>query len=95
MKNVAYIVLIALTISACEKKRCESATVQSDCTGYYIRLDGKDYKVSNRDVVSPFNDGDKVTVSFKKLDNYKGDPNEVTCMLYHEFEYWIVVDKIK
>jgi hypothetical protein len=95
MKNFFYVLLLSLVITSCDKKRCEKATVQSDCTGYYIRLEEKDYKVSNKDIMAAFNNGDEVNVTFKKLDNYKGNPNEITCMLYHEFEYWIVVEKIK
>lgn len=71
-------------------------TVVKDCTGVYLRFYNKDYLVCNLDKVSSFADGAKVKATFKKIDSCS-DPGQTAfvCMLYHESEGLINVEKIE
>jgi hypothetical protein len=98
MKTTFHILtlLLALTFFSCKKDVIKNATVIKDCTGTYMRLDGKDYKVCNIEKVSPFQNGITVSVSFKELQDCEGPGNTlVTCYMFHDFESWIEIDNIK
>ena len=98
MKSTLYILtlLITLTFFSCKKDLTKNATVIKDCTGTYMRLNGKDYKVCNIEKVSSFQIGITVLVSFKKLKDCEGSGNIVsTCYLLHQFESWIEIKNIK
>ena len=71
-------------------------TVVRDCTGTYLRFKGKDYHVCNLEKVSSFSDGTTVTATFKKIKECNGSANNVgTCLIIHDNEGWINVEKIK
>ena len=81
------------------KKECgksQTVTVVKDCTGTYLRVDGKDYLVCNREKVSSFADGTTVNASFKKINECDGSAKDAfVCMMFHENEGWIKVEKIQ
>ncbi len=90
-------VLIALSIAAlsCSKQPVRrSMTVIRDCTGVYLRLDNKDYKVCNEAIIYSYPTGDTVNVSFKTIAGCDGD-NNLTCELYHPSEGWIKIVHIE
>jgi hypothetical protein len=98
MKILLYIVtaFFMMTVFACKKETFKAATVIINCTGTYLRAGGKDYKVCNLEMVSSFPGGTLVEASFKKKAECKGSGNfPVVCYLYHEYEGWIEVEKIK
>jgi hypothetical protein len=83
-----------LTLFACEKTSDVKMTIETDCTGTYLRQDGKDYKVCNIGKVAGFSDGQAVSVTYKNI----GDCNIVVgdgCKLVHKNEGWIEVLTIK
>jgi hypothetical protein len=74
----------------------KNATIIKDCTGTYLRLNGKDYKVCNVEKVSRYQNDIDVSVSFKELKNCDGLGNIVpVCYMLHHFESWIEIEKIK
>jgi len=81
------------TLFACKKERNETVTVIRDCTGTYLRFEGKDYQVSNPDKVAEFVDGSTVTATFRKANNCA----TYFCMMVHPYEVGgcIKVTKIK
>lgn len=98
MKTTFHILtlLLALTFFSCKKDVTKNATVIKDCTGTYMRLNGKDYKVCNIEKVSSFQNGTTVSVSFKELKDCEGSGNIVaTCYMLHQFESWIEIENIK
>ena len=97
MKILLYIAtaFLILNVIACMKDKFNSATVITDCTGTYLRLDRKDYKVCNPEMVSSFPSGTLVEARFKKITECTGSGNfPVACYMYHEFDGYIQVEKI-
>lgn len=98
MKSVWSILLMGIflfNLSACKVVKSEEMTVVRDCTGTYLRSNGKDYHVCNLEEAAPFEAGAKVTVSFQKTEKCTTADSLIVCMMYHENEGWIKVRSIK
>lgn len=98
MKNILYLLASGLILmaSSCSKFNADKMIVIRDCTGTYLRMDGKDYRVCNLEKVTAFADGAEVDASFKRLGECNGSANDqIVCMMYHEHEGWIEVKQIK
>jgi hypothetical protein len=98
MKNILYLMFLSLILGsmACKKENKVSMTVVRDCTGTYLQKDGKDYHVCNLEKVKNFDDGTKVTASYKRLKECKGSGiDQIVCLMYHQNEGWIEVIDIK
>jgi len=94
MKKIIFIAttITLLTLIACKKVKNETMTVVRDCSGTYLHFNGKDYNVCNLEKVSSFSDGASVIATFRKIKNCTSG---VVCLIYHENEGWIHVEKIK
>lgn len=98
MKSVWSMVMVGFflfSLSACKVVKSEEMTVVRDCTGTYLRSEGKDYHVCNLEKAAAFSDGSKVTVSFQKTEKCSAADSLIVCMMYHENEGWIKVRSIK
>ena len=63
-----------------------------DCTGSYLRLDGKDYQVCNTSSTAEFLNGDVIMASFiASKECSVMDSSQLTCKMYHAKEGWINV----
>ncbi len=96
-RNLLFLAILVLTtvLTSCKKETCQSVTVVQDCTGTYLRCDGKDYQVCNLEKVFSFADGAVVTATFKKLSVCKGSANDVfVCLMLHPSEGWVEVCEI-
>ena len=88
--------LLTLTFFSCKKEGTENATVIKDCTGTYLRMQGKDYKVCNIEKTSSLRNDINISVTFKKLTECDGSGNlGQICDLYHKFDSWIEIETIK
>ncbi len=68
----------------------------TDCTGDYLRLNGKDYHVCNSDQTKEFMNGDVVMASFiASKECATLDSSQLTCKMYHANEGWVNVIAIK
>lgn len=83
--------LALLSFTCCKKEKNKRMTFIKDCTGSYVRLDGKDYHICNIEKVSTFSDGDPITASFKKISDCTALKDQVVCMMYHENEGWVEI----
>jgi hypothetical protein len=91
----AILTVCTLTIS-CKKERNIEATIITDCTGTYLRINSKDYKVCNLEKTENFTHGQTIEVTFKKLEDCNGSGNlQSVCYLYHQFDSWAEIIKIK
>lgn len=68
-------------------------TVIKDCTGSYLRFNGKDYQICNIEIVEGFESGVEVEASFERIEDCKN--NWVVCFMLHENEGWINVTEIE
>lgn len=96
-KTIFTAAIFLLTVIACKKESSQTMTmtVVRDCTGTYLRNDGKDYQICNVEKIASFADGATVMATFRKLDACNRAVNMVDCYMYHTKESWIEVSKIK
>lgn len=87
--------ILMLPLVACKKVRHQETTVVKDCTGAYLRLNGKDYQVCNKDILIPYSTGTKVTATFRQIPGCKSAEDDIVCMMLHEHEGWIEVLRVK
>lgn len=94
MKKRLYLIfpIIALTLMGCTKMNT-SAEVIKDCTGVYLRIDGKDYLVCNDDVLSGKEDNEMVKVRYEII-NECDQPPELQCYMAHDYEGVIEVKSV-
>jgi hypothetical protein len=92
----AFTFFFLLTFFACEKGANDKMTILIDCTGTYLRQDGKDYHVCNIEKMAGFSDGETVTATFMRVEKCNLiSSDSITCDLLHVNEGWIEVEKIK
>jgi hypothetical protein len=86
----------ASLFSGCKKEINQTVTVERDCTGTYLRFDGKDYHVCNPEKVASFSDGATARAKFKKIGECNGSARDtIVCKMLHPNEGWIEVSKIE
>lgn len=79
-------------LSSCTKQHSQNVTVIKDCTGSYLRIDNKDYRVCNLEMVSAFKDGEQISASYQKIKECHGSAiDAIVCMMVHQNEGWIEV----
>jgi len=67
-----------------------------DCTGSYLKRDGKDYHICNTEMTTSLSNGDTVLAVFNRIKECNGTAkNGIICMMYHANEGWIQVESIK
>ena len=96
MKKQLFLILgmILLVSFSCDKKTQKMEIVR-DCTGTYLKKDGKDHYVCNESILSSYNAGDKIKVQYDVLTDCFGLINQPTCLLLHEYDDKIEITKIK
>ncbi len=96
MKKQLFLILgmILLVSFSCDKKTQKMEIVR-DCSGTYLKKDGKDHYVCNESKLSSYATGDKVKVQYDVLTECFGLIDQPICLLYHEFEDKIEITKIK
>jgi hypothetical protein len=96
MKKLLLITTVAvlLTLFSC-KRETNTMTVVKDCTGTYLRMDGKDFQVCNIGKLTFFSSGTTVNATFKKIDNCKRLEGKVVCKMLHPNEGLIEIVKLK
>ena len=95
MKTILFVVTLAMLInSSCRKGQSQAATIVRDCTGTYLKMNGKDYYVCNAGKIAFFPTGTTIDVSFKTTDECLS-VNPPLCYMFHQNEGWIEVITIK
>lgn len=70
-------------------------TVIRDCTGTYLRQDGKDYNVCNLSILDAYRDGATVHARFRRVTECTEASDRIICMMFHENEGWIQVEHVR
>lgn len=97
MKNirVLFILVILVGIASSCSKWSKKMEVIRDCTGVYLKLDSKEYKVCNESKLDNVATGEKIKVDYDVLTECFGLIEQPVCMMYHEYEDLIEVVRIK
>lgn len=93
--KMAFLVIIT-SASSCKKESYSNATVIKNCTGTYLRVLDKEYKVCNSKKIANFEDQQKVLANFSltkecKSENFLGG----ICSMAYPFDGLINVIDIK
>ncbi|MBX2930739.1 MAG: hypothetical protein KF781_02190 [Chitinophagaceae bacterium] len=81
---------------SCKKNSNQKVTLIRDCTGTYLRCNGKDYKVCNPEKVASFSSNATIPVTFRKISECKGSGNyPIVCYMYHEYDSWVEIEGIR
>ncbi|MBW8359165.1 MAG: hypothetical protein K0M63_05095 [Weeksellaceae bacterium] len=87
--------LSAVTVACAAVPDGQKATVTRDCTGTYLRVEGKDYLVCNAAILKNQKEGATVTAKFAKTDSCPEFDGQVVCMMYHENKGTIRISEVK
>lgn len=88
-------ILIFGSMICCATAVPKTGTIVSDCTGKYLRIEGKDYLVCNTDLIKNYREGTSVTATFEKIEKCPEFDGKIACMMYHENEGLIRIKSIK
>lgn len=95
--KIRFYVLLVITICilfSCKRIK-KTVTVIHDCTGSYLRFDGKDYPICNEEIVDNIKDSTIVKATFIKT-TYKECKNDrIHCMMVHPYEMGDLIKVIK
>jgi len=93
--RLALVFFLFFSVS-CKKECYRTAVVIRDCTGTYLQISGKDFKVCNVEKVSPFAEGTILNLTFNEVNTCPGSENEeVFCSMNHATEGCIEDGKIQ
>lgn len=97
MKKILLVIaILGLTQVSCKKEKFVQAAIARDCTGTYLRVDGKDYRVCNLEMTDKFQNGQPVNVTFTKMKECNKSGNFAPiCYLYHQYDSFVEVLKIE
>lgn len=85
--------VILVSLFACEKSGKNNAQIVRNCTGIYLRMDGKEYRVCNSEKVSKYPNGVSITVNYKHIKKCNSD--DIVCTMAYPNDGDIKVLKIK
>jgi hypothetical protein len=97
MKRILFsLAALVMLTASCNKRGCEEPTIRPmtvirDCTGTYLRVDGKDYNVCNLDAVAAYADGATIDARFKQIADCPEAADRIVCYMLHENEGWVEV----
>lgn len=78
------------------KSSQQKVEVIKDCTGMYLRVEGKDWQVCNEVMLKDYKSGDHITATFAKTETCpEFDGERAVCMMYHPKEGMIRISKIE
>jgi len=90
-----YLFLLSLTLLvACNKVNDQAVVLERNCTGTYLQFNDKNYKVCNTDKTAPYEDGQTLTASFRKISDCPSDSGFI-CQMAFPYESWIEVKSIR
>lgn len=94
MKALVVLTLFLVCSVSCEKKvEYISATVVRDCSGTYVRMDGKEYFVCNPEKIASAVDGAEVQFTYVSCDACTD--RQEHCLIARPYESCITLVKSK
>lgn len=88
--------VMSLSLFSCTKTKNTQAMIYKDCSGSYIRMGAKDYRVCNFKTIAGYKTGDVVNVSFRKVKDCESrDWEPIICELHHPYESNIYLTEVR
>lgn len=84
IKKLMFIALLPLALVSCGKLKQREMLVVRDCTGTYLRLDDRDYKVCNTNATDIFVEGTMVRAAVQT--NASCNDDGYYCEMYHQYD---------
>jgi len=85
-----------LLIQGCSIGIFRKAIVKKPCYGQFILVGNKVYKVCNIECLEGFGDSQKISVTYKHLNECGGSSNiSKECRAMQEFDGWVEINSIK
>ena len=92
----SFVIIGAVLLSSCAATiPAQKATIVKDCTGSYLRIEGKDYLVCNTEKLKNFSRDASVEVTFEKIEKCPEFEDKAVCMMYHENEGLVRIKTIQ
>lgn len=96
MKRSLFTLLLMLLFVAASCTKTTKAMVVRDCTGVYLQMNGKDYRVCNIEKISNYKHGQEINASYKEISSCDGTANDQpVCFMLHAHEGWIKITRVK
>jgi hypothetical protein len=95
MKKAFLFSAMAFALISCKKEKLRSMTVVKDCTGVYLRVDGKDYHVCNDGLLEKYSSGASVMATVKTISDCPEQSDRIVCMMFHENEGWVEIVSLR
>lgn len=95
MRKILLFPILAFGLLSCKKDKLRSMTVQKDCTGVYLRVDGKDYHVCNDGLLEKYPPGTIVTAAFRSIPDCPEQADRIVCMMLHPHEGWVEITSLR
>lgn len=89
--TIVIFTFLLLLIGSCKKRTKGNMTVIKGCEGTYLRINNKDYSISNEDKLDPFENGTIVEASIIKTKDISNKPH---CGLVHDYQTEVGVFKV-
>lgn len=96
MKKILILLLSTslFMLSSCSKDFIQvNATVEKNCTGSYLKIDGKFFYVCNADKIAAYTNGQDISISYEVLEGCKSK-GEPSCDLNFSYESIIEIKEI-
>ena len=96
MKTIKIISFLAVILffSSCEKDIFGNIEVVHNCTGSYLKIDGNNYLICNKDIVDNYEDGDIVSAEVDYITWNDCNNTWAACFMAFEHEGVIQVKTI-
>lgn len=87
--------MVLCSFVSCKKESYSNATIIKNCTGTYLKVLDKEYKVCNVKKTTTFEDQQQVLANFSLTKECKSDFSGAICAMAYPFEGLINIIDIK
>lgn len=94
MKFILFLFVSSLLVVSCKTKCDNDVQIKRDCTGTYLRVDNKEYKVCNSGMITAYQDNAIVKAKYKRLSSC-GTLEEPICQMVHQNDGWVEVLEVR
>ncbi len=90
-----YVIMIALFSISCSELERDRGIVERNCSGVYFKNANKNYKINNEEMMTGFDDGCNVEISFGLITENIKNGNKTICELSYPHKGIIEIIGVK